>query len=83
MRNQSMVLKKMLQESRVHSPNNCDEWADNVKGKIEFYSNDLPAADCVSHRSCCINLRILKQIPHKYIGIFIRDKSGWPENQVE
>ena len=40
----------------------CDEWAYIVKGKM-FYNKDLPAADCVYHRSCATNFRNNKNIP--------------------
>ena len=59
-----------------------DELAYKVKGKIEFYSNDLPAADCVYHRSCSIHFRTQKNIPLKYRNVSMRQKAGRPVNQV-
>ena len=60
-----------------------DESAFTVKGKIEFYNEDLPAADCVYHRSCSTNFRNNKRIPVKYRENTEKDKGGRPENQVQ
>jgi len=43
-----------------------DDWAFTVRGRIEYYGNDLHAADCVYHRSCDINFRTKRDIPLQY-----------------
>ena len=57
----------------------CDEWSYKVKGRIEYFSSDLHAADAVYHRSCSSNFRTGKQIPLKYKGANNeRQKAGRP-----
>ena len=60
----------------------CDEWAFNVKGKIEFYSSDLHAADVVHHRSCSVNFRTGRQITTQY-SLEEKSKGGRPENVIQ
>ena len=60
----------------------CDEWAFIVKGKIEFYEKDLPAADCVYHHVCATNFRTNRNVPSKYSDSVSENQSGRPENQV-
>ena len=45
-----------------------DQWAHIVNGKIEYFSGDLHAANCVYHKSCNINFRNGKKIPQQYIS---------------
>lgn len=42
-----------------------DEWAEKVKGRLEFVS-DLPAADAVYHQSCSTNFRTKRQVPASF-----------------
>ena len=42
-----------------------DEWAETVRGRLEF-AQDLHAADVVYHHACSVNFRTLKQIPKKH-----------------
>ena len=61
----------------------ADEWSYTVQGKINFYDGDLPAHDCVYHRSCSVNFRNGKNIPRKYKSSPGAEKSsGRPENEV-
>ena len=46
-----------------------DDWVHAVLGKIEYYSEDLHAADCVYQRSCSTNFRTGRQIPSQYINV--------------
>ena len=43
-----------------------DKWAEIVTGKLEYYRGDLPAIDCVYHKSCDINFRTGRKVPQKY-----------------
>ena len=43
-----------------------DEWGYLVLGRINYKMSDLHAADCIYHRSCCVNFRTGKQMPTKY-----------------
>ena len=43
-----------------------DKWAEIVIGKLEYYRGDLPAFDCVYHKSCDINFRTGRKVPQKY-----------------
>ena len=42
-----------------------DEWAEMVRGKLEFVQ-DLHAADAVYHQACSVNFRTGKQILEKH-----------------
>ena len=62
----------------------CDEWSYRVKGKVEYFSSDLHAADAVYHRSCSTNFRVGKKIPLQYTSENIeKQKSGRPENVIQ
>ena len=58
-----------------------DEWAFNVAGKIEFFS-DLHAADVVYHKTCSINFRTGRKIPVRY-SMEKKKKGGRPENTIQ
>ena len=60
-----------------------DEWSYRVKGKIEFFSSDLHAADAVYHRLCSTNFRIGKKIPLRYSNVDEKQKLGGPENMTQ
>ena len=62
----------------------CEEWSYKAKGRIEYFSSDLHAADAVYHRSCRSNFRTGKQIPLKYNGgSNEKQKAGRPENPIQ
>lgn len=42
----------------------CAEWSFKVKGRLEYYLNDLHAAECVYHHTWSVKLRSGKHIPH-------------------
>ena len=63
-----------------------DEWGYIVLGRINCKMSDLHAADCVYHRSCCVNFRTGKQIPTKYApeeGNPKKRKAGRPTNDEQ
>ena len=43
----------------------ADEWADTVRGRINFARN-LSAADTIYHKQCSSNFQTHRQIPSKY-----------------
>jgi len=59
-----------------------DDWAFAVKGRIEYYSGDLHAADCVYHHSCDGNFRSGRNIPQRFSHepMTRRRKSGRPKD---
>ena len=59
-----------------------EEWACNVKGRIEYYHDDLPSYDVVYHRSCSINFRTNRRIPYQYCPDAKKGNSGRPENPI-
>ena len=59
-----------------------EEWACNVKGKIEYYHDDLPAYDVVYHRPCSINFRTNRKIPYQYCPDAKKGNSGRPKNPI-
>lgn len=65
-----------------------DDWSFIVKGRIEYFSGELHAADCVYHRSCCTNFRTGRSKPLQYDATTQsgesrskRRKSGRPKDQ--
>ena len=44
----------------------ADEWAFTVQGRVEYYGEDLHAADCLYHRSCDIHFRTFRDIPMQH-----------------
>lgn len=62
-----------------------DSWALEVKGRLEFLSNDLVAADCIYHQVCSSNFRSKLEIPVRYRSASsssVLSKSGRPEKDV-
>ena len=43
-----------------------DEWADVIRGRLEYVAGDLHAADAVYHQTCNVNFRTGKQIPKAF-----------------
>ena len=43
-----------------------DEWADTVRGRMEYVARDLHTADPVYHQTCSVNFRTGKQIPKAF-----------------
>lgn len=43
-----------------------DEWGVRVRGKLEYYGNDLHAHDVEYHHVCCVNFRTFRQLPMKF-----------------
>ena len=43
-----------------------DEWADIIRGRLEYVAGDLHAADAVYHQTCNVNFRTGKQIPKAF-----------------
>ena len=58
-----------------------DEWSFEVSGRLEFYTSDLVAADCVYHKSCSTNFRNGKNIPYEYSSANRSSGTGRPANE--
>lgn len=43
-----------------------DDWAFKVRGRVQFFSADLHAAECEYHHSCDVNFRTLRDIPMRF-----------------
>lgn len=43
-----------------------DDWAFKVRGRVEYFSADLHAAECVYHHSCDVNFRTFRDIPMRF-----------------
>ena len=65
--------------------NRCDDWSLKVKGRIEFYSGDLHAADCVYHQSCSSHFRCGRDVPLHFQSSHEskRRKSGRPKDEEQ
>ena len=59
-----------------------DEWSFKVKGKIEYFAEDLHAADVFYHRQCSVNFRTGRRIPVQF-SEHTKKKAGRPENTVQ
>ena len=46
--------------------NRGDDWSLTVRGRIEFYSKDLHAADCIYHHQCSVNFRTGRNVPMEF-----------------
>ena len=59
-----------------------DEWASTVQGRIEYFSGDLHAADCLYHHSCDVNFRTGRDVPtyHMAETSSKRKKVGRPKD---
>ena len=59
-----------------------DECALTVHGRIEYFSGDLHAADCLYHHACDVNFRIGGGIPHSHHTkhCFTAKKVGRPKD---
>jgi hypothetical protein len=60
-----------------------DDWAFKVRGRVEYFSADLHAAEWVYHHSCDVNFRTLRDIPMRFrIGPESNKKKrvSWPTN---
>lgn len=60
-----------------------DSWALNVKSRVEYFSRDLHAPECVHHHTCDSNFRTEKSIPDKYSQNAKRRKIGRPINNFQ
>ena len=54
-----------------------DEWASTIQGRIEYFSGDLHAADCLYHHSCDVNFRTGREVPFRH-----RDSPSNKRNRV-
>jgi hypothetical protein len=50
----------------THSKGRSDDWACDVRARIEYHGRDLAAAQCVYHQVCCTNFRSGLSIPLKF-----------------
>ena len=62
----SVKTDSFVKKIKVQCETRNDEWALNVKGRIEYFSVDLHAEDCLYLHSCDVNFRTLWDIPLHY-----------------
>ena len=59
-----------------------DEWALTVHGRIEYFSGDLHAADCLYRHACDVNFRTGRGIPQSPYKALFYAKKGWSSRKI-